>query len=118
LRTPAPPLGPNAQSGASPRPAAQCGAPRRQVVIRALARPPVGEHERALESADRAIELDGRDASAHAQRGMALLALGRHAEALAAHDRSIALDGSLAFAHHGRGHALYLLGRPGERPRS
>ena len=71
----------------------------------------LGRHEEALESFDRAIELDPNDALAWLSRGAALGNLGRHQEALESFDKAIELDPNNALAWFNRGRALYALGR-------
>jgi tetratricopeptide (TPR) repeat protein len=71
----------------------------------------LGDFEKALVAADRALELSRSDAAAHFQRGRALAKLGRSEEALAANDRAIALDPNFSEAHSNPGIALRDLGR-------
>ena len=69
------------------------------------------DEEGALEAADRAIEIDPRDAYAHRLRAECLLAMGRLEEAMAAADRALELDPLDASAHLARAEALRSLGR-------
>jgi tetratricopeptide (TPR) repeat protein len=71
-------------------------------------------HQDALESFDKALELDAEYADAWNSRSIVLCALGRLAEALESFDRALELDPKNAVAWNGRGMALYDLQRLAE----
>src|SRR5439155_1201383 len=73
----------------------------------------LGQHDRALESYDRALALQPGDAEALNNRGVALNELGRHAEALQSFDLALAVRPEYAEALNNRGNALQALGRHG-----
>jgi predicted TPR repeat methyltransferase len=74
----------------------------------------LGRYEVALELFDRAIAAQPHVASAHNNRGNALLALDRAAKAVASYDRAIALKLESAHALNNRGTALKTLMRVDE----
>jgi tetratricopeptide (TPR) repeat protein len=65
----------------------------------------------ALESIDRAIELDPMDSSAYLMRGVTLVQLVRYPELLDSVDHAIRLDPTNAYSHNLRGTVLHYLGR-------
>jgi protein O-GlcNAc transferase len=74
----------------------------------------LGHGEAAARLIGRAVTLDPKFASAHANLGLALSALGRHGEALASFDRALALEPGDAVALGHRGNVLRDLLRPAE----
>ena len=79
------------------------------------ARYAAGDHDAAIRSFARAIELSGPEKPTTAwyyrRRAAALAGAGRKQEALADHDKAIALQPDLAAAYHDRGTLLSDLGR-------
>lgn len=72
----------------------------------------MGQDESALDSYDRALEIQPDDAEVHNNRGNALGRLGRHRQALASFERALQLQPDYAEAHNGRGSSLQELGQP------
>lgn len=71
----------------------------------------MGAFPQALESAERALDLNPTYAKAYVQKANALLELGRGEEALDAADRALALNDTLAGAHTAKFSALATLDR-------
>ncbi len=69
------------------------------------------EVREALVTCDRAIAIDSRNAVAHYNRGVVLVALGRSVEAVASYDRAIAANPDYIEALLNRGNLLEQLGR-------
>ncbi len=67
---------------------------------------------RATTLAQRAIELDDRDAQAHMVLGLLHLLRGHHDEAIVELETAVELNPSYAEAHHGLGFTLIFSGRP------
>jgi tetratricopeptide (TPR) repeat protein len=70
--------------------------------------------QRAAVLLGKAVRINPNDATAHSNRGAALLGLQRPGEALDSHDRAIALDPNHADAHYNRGNVLIALDRVDE----
>jgi len=70
--------------------------------------------EQAGRSAERAVELDGRDANAHGVLGRVLMVRGNIKAALAECGTALELNPNLASAHYGFGFALGMAGRHDE----
>lgn len=66
-------------------------------------------YSEALESLDRAIELDPSNADSHNRRGSVLASLNRFVEALESLDRAIELNPTNAYFHSNRGYVLGIL---------
>lgn len=65
-----------------------------------------GDYQRALDSAQHALDLDAGVAEAHARRGFALSQLNRYDEAMGAFETSVSLDPSLWIGWNGLGEQL------------
>jgi tetratricopeptide (TPR) repeat protein len=70
-----------------------------------------GEYNTAVETFDRAIELDPAFAPAYSNRGWTFLELGQYEKAIADSNKAIELDPALAFAYNNRGLAHIRLGK-------
>jgi len=70
-----------------------------------------GEHEKALESFNKAIELDPEFSIAYSNRGWAYLELGHYDRAIVDCTKAIELDSKLALAYSNRGLAYIRLGQ-------
>lgn len=73
-----------------------------------------GRHAEAIDLLRRAIAIDARQPTLHANLGNALQGLGRYQDAAASYRQALALDGSMAEAHNNLGNALRALERPAE----
>ncbi|MGD8586267.1 MAG: tetratricopeptide repeat protein, partial [Chloroflexota bacterium] len=71
-----------------------------------------GQNEAAIESLQKAIELNERFAAAHSALGNVYVALGRHEEAQAAYDKALAVDPSSSRGHGGLGAVYQAMGNP------
>ena len=69
-----------------------------------------GRADLAVALIDKAIEIDGRVAAYHSNRGNALLDCGRQDEAIAAFERALELDPAFLQARHNLGTALHAAG--------
>ena len=74
----------------------------------------LNEFERALELANKALQIDPRSAAAHLTQGHTLLRLERREAAVASYDCAIALKPDFADAYSQRGNVLSQLGRHAE----
>jgi predicted O-linked N-acetylglucosamine transferase (SPINDLY family) len=71
----------------------------------------LGQHQAALASYDRVLELRPAFAEAFQARGLTLMSLRKPAEALASYDQAIALNANFSAAYVHRGHVLHDLQR-------
>jgi tetratricopeptide (TPR) repeat protein len=71
----------------------------------------LGRYTEALESLDRALEIDPKDAVVWFNRGLALDELKRYKEGLASYDRALEIDPTYAATWNNRGITLLELGR-------
>ena len=76
--------------------------------------PWLGNGVRALALADRSINLDPLNPTAHVNRGLCLYALRRYTEAIDAFNEALAIAPQLNFPRQFASQSLILLGRPGD----
>jgi tetratricopeptide (TPR) repeat protein len=74
----------------------------------------LGRNAEAIQSYDRAIEINPKDPVTHYDRGISLKSLGRYPEALSAYDSAISIDPKFAMAYYNKGIILAELGRHDE----
>ncbi|MEM4781989.1 MAG: tetratricopeptide repeat protein [Halalkalicoccus sp.] len=85
----------------------------RVLCLRSRAYLAAGRCERALEDADRAIEIDPENADAHIDRGNVFAERGDYGAATEAYDRAVEIDPENARAYHNRASAYVTFGDAG-----